>query len=96
MKKVLFAALASLIFFACEKSAENFFGTWVGESLTFTVEDAGSGKVRIVNENGALQGEITGGKIVGQNQLGMSFEMSVKGDSAYYTFAGITTGYKRK
>lgn len=96
MKKLLFAALAALTLAACGERGENFLGTWVGESLTFSVEDAGAGKVKIVNENGALTGELVEGKIVGQNALGMSFQMVVKGDSAYYTFAGITTGYKRK
>ena len=101
MKKIISLVLVSVMaltlaaLFACSKDSNNFFGKWSGESLSFSVEPNGENKVKIVNENGTLLGEIKDGKIVGKNELGMSFEMTVKGDSAYYTFAEITTGYKR-
>lgn len=98
MKKLLtiaFVFSTAITFMACSENKTNFYGKWSGESLEFTVEANGENKVKIVNENGTLLGEIKDGKIIGKNELGMGFEMTVKGDSAYYTFADITTGYKR-
>lgn len=98
MKLFYFAAILlsfAVFFSACSKDEANFYGKWSGEALNFSVEPVNGNKVKIVNENGTLNGEIVEGKIVGKNELGMSFEMIVKGDSAYYTFADITTGYKR-
>ena len=35
------------------------------------------------------------GALRGKNNVDMDYSMTVKGDSAYYLFADITTGYKR-
>lgn len=97
MKKILYIALAvaALLLVACGEKQENYYGKWTGEAMTFEVVPDGGNKVKIVNENGSLNGEFKGGKIVGKNELDMEFEMVVKGDSAFYTFAEITTSYGR-
>lgn len=97
MKKLVFAAigLAALTFTACGSKTENYYGKWTGEAMNFEVVNNGGNNIKIVNENGTLNGELKDGKIIGKNELGMEFQMIVKGDSAFYTFAEITTTYVR-
>lgn len=97
MKKIALLAIAivTLLLIACGENKENFYGKWTGEAMNFEVVNDGGNKVKIVNENGTLNGEITDGKIIGKNELDMEFQMVVKGDSAFYTFADITTRYAR-
>ena len=49
----------------------------------------------IRNVNGDLKASIQDGALRGKNSLDMEYKMNVKGDSAYYEFGGIVTGYKR-
>ncbi len=96
MKKLALLALAiAALVVGCGSKSENFYGTWTGEAMTFEVTSEGGNKVKISNENGSLMGEIKNGKIVGKNDLNMDFQMVVRGDSAFYTFAEIMTTYVR-
>lgn len=99
MKKILTIsaiALSTLMFSACESNSANYAGCWQGESnMIFEVLPAGGENYTIRNINGDLNATINDGKICGTNSLDMLYCMSVKGDSAYYEFGGITTGYKR-
>lgn len=63
--------------------------------MVFEVLPADGGNYIIRNVNGDLSATATDGKICGTNSLDMLYCMSVRGDSAYYEFGGITTGYKR-
>ncbi|MCQ2089363.1 MAG: hypothetical protein MJY93_03855 [Fibrobacter sp.] len=98
MKKILtFSAIAitSLLFTGCFENKANFAGCWQGEAnMIFEVIPSGSDFI-IRNINGDLNATPDDGKICGKNSLDMVYCMSVKGDSAYYEFGGITTGYKR-
>jgi hypothetical protein len=49
----------------------------------------------IRNVNGDLNATIVDDTLRGKNSLDMEYKMAVKGDSAYYTFSGIVTGYAR-
>ena len=49
----------------------------------------------IRNINGDLKATVQDGALRGKNTLDMEYKMNVKGDSAYYEFGGIVTGYKR-
>lgn len=99
MKKILTIsaiALSTLMFSACENNSVNYSGCWQGEAnMIFEVLPAGGENYTIRNINGDLNATINDGKICGTNSLDMLYCMSVKGDSAYYEFGGITTGYKR-
>lgn len=101
MKKILtFSAIAltSLMFSACGQKSGDFAGCWQGEAnMIFEVlpADAEAQNFTIRNINGDLSASFADGKICGKNSLDMLYCMSVKGDSAYYEFGGITTGYKR-
>ena len=99
MKKItLFAtiALSSLFFFGCEQNKVNYTGCWLGEeNMTFEVLTENGSDYIIRNINGDLKATILDGALRGKNVLDMEYKMSVKGDSAYYEFGGIITGYKR-
>lgn len=98
MKKILtFSAIAlsTLMFTACGDNAK-FAGCWQGDSnMIFEVLTTDNTNFTIRNINGDLKATRTDAKICGTNTLDMVYCMSVKGDSAYYEFGGITTGYKR-
>ena len=91
--------LLSFLLISCDTktSADSYLGTWENPEMTFSVslESGSTSKVLITNENGVLKGEITKEGIVGKNELGMDFKMQVKGDSAFYTFAEVTTKYSK-
>lgn len=99
MKKILtFSAIAlsALMFTACDQGSANYSGCWQGESnMVFEVLPVDAQNYTIRNINGDLNASVSDGKICGKNSLDMQYCMSVKGDSAYYEFGGITTGYKR-
>ncbi|MCQ2092677.1 MAG: hypothetical protein MJY85_08360 [Fibrobacter sp.] len=98
MKKILtFSAIAltSLLFSGCNEGSANYAGCWLGEAnMIFEVIPTEPGFI-IRNINGDLNATPVDGKICGKNSLNMIYCMSVKGDSAYYEFGDITTGYKR-
>jgi hypothetical protein len=97
--KILFIliSLLTILFIGCgsnEKS--NYIGYWQGEdNLIFEVLSTGNNKYTIRNINGDLQASIENDVLTGKNSLDMPFSMKVKGDSAYYQFGTIITGYKR-
>ena len=99
MKKIIpFAAitLSSLFLFGCEQSNVNYTGCWLGESdMAFEVLTENGTDYTIRNVNGDLKATVQDGALRGKNTLDMEYKMSVKGDSAYYEFGGIVTGYKR-
>ncbi|MCF0221698.1 MAG: hypothetical protein HUK19_05340 [Fibrobacter sp.] len=99
MKKIItFSAIAisSLMFTACDNAPVEFSGCWQGEaSMIFEVIDNKDSSYTIRNINGDLSASVVDGKLCGKNTLDMPYCMGVKGDSAYYEFGGITTGYKR-
>lgn len=99
MKKILtFSAIAlsTLMFSACSQNNADFTGCWQGESnMIFEVLSTDNVSFTIRNINGDLTATAQDGKICGKNTLDMQYCMSVKGDSAYYEFGGITTGYKK-
>ena len=99
MKKILAIAslsLAPLMFTACGESSSNYVGYWQGEAnMIFEVLTENGTDYIIRNINGDLQATISGGALRGKNSLDMEYVMKVKGDSAYYEFGSITTGYKR-
>ena len=101
MKKLFSLALLSIvpmIFTACEPKADKdaFIGYWQGEANTiFEVLSENGQDFIIRNIHGDLSAKIEDGELRGKNDIGMDYSMKVKGDSAYYLFADITTGYKR-
>ena len=99
MKKILAIAslsLAPLMFTACGESSSNYVGYWQGEAnMIFEVLTENGTDYIIRNINGDLQATVSGGALRGKNSLDMEYVMKVKGDSAYYEFGSITTGYKR-
>ena len=90
MKKAIFISaslISSMFLFGCGDNA-NYTGCWKGEAnmiFDYTIR----------NVNGDLSATIQEGKLCGKNSLDMPYCMNVKGDSAYYEFGGITTGYAR-
>jgi len=99
MKKIITLSIAlstAALFTACGNNSANYVGHWQGESnMIFEVLSNDNQNFTIRNVNGDLSAQIQGDKICGKNSLDMQYCMSVKGDSAYYEFGGITTGYKR-
>lgn len=100
MKKIItFAAfsLFSLMFSACGNDAPaNYVGCWKGEAnMIFEVLTENGTDFIIRNVNGDLTAKIVDGALRGKNSLDMEYVMNVKGDSAYYEFGSITTGYAR-
>ncbi len=98
MKKIITLSailLSTLMFVACGQKTESYVGYWQGEAnMVFEVLQNGQDYI-IRNVNGDLNASPNEGKICGENSLNMPYCMDVKGDSAYYEFGGITTGYKR-
>lgn len=99
MKKIItllaFSFLA-LSFVACDSGKQNYVGYWMGESnMIFEVLTENQKDYTIRNVNGDLSATIRDGALRGKNSLDMEYSMRVKGDSAYYEFGSITTGYKR-
>ena len=99
MKKIIpFAtlALSSLFLFGCGQDNVNYTGCWLGdENMAFEVLTENGTDFIIRNINGDLKANIQDGALRGKNSLDMEYKMNVKGDSAYYEFGGIVTGYKR-
>lgn len=107
MKKiVLFFALSFLavIFTACGNNSfsTNFVGYWQESESNIVFEVLKNEQTYIIrNQNGDLFAQVTNDpqtgapKLCGKNSLNMDYCMTVKGDSAYYEFSGIVTGYKR-
>ncbi|MCQ2104551.1 MAG: hypothetical protein MJZ26_02050 [Fibrobacter sp.] len=99
MKKILSLSailLSTLLLNACGENAGSYVGQWQGEAnMIFEVLSTDNQNFTIRNVNGDLEATAQDGKICGKNSLNMTYCMSVKGDSAYYEFGGITTGYKR-
>ncbi len=90
-------ALSSLMFTACgQKDSANYTGCWQGESnMIFEVLSTDNQNFTIRNVNGDLNATLGENSICGKNSLDMQYCMKVSGDSAYYEFGGIITGYKR-
>ena len=99
MKKIIAIAtfsLVSLFFIACGESSSNYVGYWQGEAnMIFEVLTENGTDYIIRNINGDLKATVQDGALRGKNTLDMEYKMNVKGDSAYYEFGGIVTGYKR-
>ena len=99
MKKIIAIAtfsLVSLFFIACGESSSNYVGYWQGEAnMIFEVLTENGTDYIIRHINGDLGAKISDGALRGKNSLDMEYVMRVKGDSAYYDFGSITTGYKR-
>lgn len=98
MKKVTLISaslISSMFLFGCGNDSADYTGCWKGEAnMIFEVINNGE-NYTIRNVNGDLNASIQDGKLCGKNTLDMPYCMSVKGDSAYYEFGGITTGYAR-
>lgn len=98
MKKAILipvTLLSSLVLFGCGEKA-NYTGCWKGEAnMIFEVLSDNNQDFTIRNVNGDLKANVDGDKLCGKNSLDMPYCMTVKGDSAYYEFGGITTGYAR-
>lgn len=102
MKKIItFAALSviSLMFNACglQSDKENYIGYWQNdENTVFEVLMSENGGDYIIrNIYGDLTAKVDNGALRGKNNVDMDYSMTVRGDSAFYVFADITTGYKR-
>ena len=99
MKKIIAIAtfsLVSLFFIACGESSSNYVGYWQGEAnMIFEVLTENGTDYIIRNVNGDLTAKVEDGALRGRNSLDMEYLMRVKGDSAYYEFGSITTGYQR-
>ena len=99
MKKIISIAILSLLALAvngCQKDAAQFVGYWLGEAnMIFEVLQGEGDNYIIRNINGDLPATFKDGTIRGKNSYDMEYAMKVKGDSAFYDFGGITTGYKR-
>ena len=98
MKKIISIAILSLLamaFNGCQKDEAQFVGYWRGEAnMIFEVIKDGDNYI-IRNINGDLSATYKDGAIRGKNSYDMEYVMKVKGDSAFYEFGQITTGYKR-
>lgn len=97
-QKILILAilLLSIMFFACSKETPNFVGFWQGEAnMVFEVLTENGSDFIIRNVNGDLKATVDSDTLRGKNSLDMEYKMAVKGDSAYYSFSGIVTGYAR-
>jgi len=101
MKKIItitILSVISLMFFACglQTDKQSFIGYWQSDENTiFEVLTENGSDFIIRNIYGDLSAKIEGNALRGTNNVGMDYSMTVKGDSAYYLFADITTGYKR-
>lgn len=101
MKKIILSSailLSTLLLGACgqKQNGPQYTGYWQGESnMIFQVLSEDNQNFTIRNVNGDLSAAIEDGKLCGKNTLNMSYCMTVQGDSAYYEFGGIKTGYKR-
>ncbi|MDR1760493.1 MAG: hypothetical protein LBR60_08220 [Fibrobacter sp.] len=100
-KKWWFITLSLLLIFACsepemkQEKQQNFTGFWQNElNQIFEVAQNSEGFV-VQNINGGFQARIVNDTLTGVNTLGMPFHMTVKGDSAFYEFGSVVTGYKR-
>lgn len=99
-KKILITALSllALTFFGCSDKKAEFTGYWKGDAnIIFEVlpKAENSSDYIIRNLNGDLEASIQNDTLRGKNSLNMEFFMVVNGDSAYYQFENIRTGYKR-
>lgn len=97
-KAILISAslISSMFLFGCGNDSSSYAGCWKGEAnMIFEVLTENNQDYTIRNVNGDLQATIQDGKLCGKNSLDMPYCMSVKGDSAYYEFGGITTAYGR-
>ena len=63
--------------------------------MIFEVINDGMNNYTIRNINGDLMANVVGDTLRGKNALDMEYKMTVKGDSAYYEFGSIVTGYQR-
>ena len=99
MKKIISIAIFSLLalsFSGCQKDEGQFVGCWLGEAnMIFEVIPNEGNNYIIRNINGDLDASYQDGAIRGKNSYDMEYLMRVKGDSAFYEFGGVTTGYKR-
>lgn len=102
MKKKIFITALSLLaltFFGCSSKNPEFTGYWKGDAnIIFEVlpKSADNATDYIIrNLNGDLEASISNDTLRGKNSLNMEFFMVVDGDSAYYQFENIRTGYKR-
>lgn len=99
MRKAILIPLSlvsSMFLFGCSGDNANYTGCWKGEAnMIFEVLSDNNTEFTIRNVNGDLKAAKENGKICGKNTLDMPYCMTVKGDSAYYEFGGITTGYIR-
>lgn len=91
------ASAFALLFSACNTEKKDFVGYWHESESDIVFEVLKNNNQYIVrNVNGDLTADPSAdGKICGRNSLNMAYCMSLKGDSAYYEFADIVTGYKR-
>ena len=98
MKKAILISvslISSMFLFGCGNNDANYTGCWKGEAnMIFEVLTENQGYI-IRNVNGELSATVPDGKLCGKNSLDMPYCMTVNGDSAYYEFGGITTGYAR-
>lgn len=99
-KQILFIVvfLSLLVFSSCSKkeSSPIFEGFWKGDNSTiFEVFKENENSYTIRNINGSLSAKIQNDSLKGKNNLNMEFSMIVKKDSAFYSFGGLTTAYKR-
>lgn len=101
MKKIItFATLSaiSLMFSSCgiQTDKESYIGYWQNdENTVFEVLTENGNDFIIRNIYGDLTAKIENGALRGKNNVNMDYAMTVRGDSAFYEFAEITTGYKR-
>ncbi|MBR4917109.1 MAG: hypothetical protein IKZ45_08570 [Fibrobacter sp.] len=100
MKKLYFlsALLIPLMFTACgqKDGTESYIGYWQSDANTIFEVLTENGEDYIIrNIYGDLTAKVEDGALRGKNNVDMDYSMRVKGDSAYYLFADITTGYKR-
>ena len=101
MKKIITLATLSaisLMLSACgqKTGTESYIGYWQSDANTiFEVLTENGEDFIIRNIYGDLTAKVVDGALRGKNNVDMDYSMTVKGDSAYYLFADITTGYKR-
>ena len=104
MKKTITIAILSVIslmFSACglqndKQGKDAYIGYWQSDENTiFEVLSENGTDFIIRNVYGDLTAKIENGALRGKNNVDMDYSMTVKGDSAFYVFAEITTGYKR-
>ena len=101
MKKLISLVTLSilpLMFTACGQKADkdDFVGYWQSDANTIFEVLTENGEDYIIrNIYGDLSAKVVDGALRGKNNVDMDYSMTVKGDSAYYLFADITTGYKR-